>query len=214
MKTGMLKKLIMKVTTYLEIILAIFISAAVVISIVDLSRYMVLIVKTNPIDTYELFQMFLGHVLLLVVGVELVAMLVTHTPGSVIEVLLYAVARNMLIGSKQSIDFMLGIAAIAGIFAIRKYLFLGSMNQSEAVNVFPAAAAISEINSAIDVNIPENLGYTIGGVICHLSKQTCRKLHEGAVFHVADAEVRVLDYKDGVIQRVSVVKLNNGQIAK
>jgi hypothetical protein len=134
MKMSQLKSRIMKMTVYLELVLAMFITAAIIIGMIDLAKYIILILKTNPIDTYDVLQKFLGHVLLLVVGVELVAMLVTHTPGSVIEVLLYAVARNMLIGSKDMVDFILGIASIAGIFAIRRFLFVDSISENEIID--------------------------------------------------------------------------------
>jgi len=134
MKPEKLKSMLMKITVYLELVLAMFITAAIVIGMIDLVKYIILIFTTNPIDTYDVFQKFLGHVLLLVVGVELVAMLIMHTPGSVIEVLLYAVARNMLIGSKGNFDFILGIASIAGIFAIRKFLFADRISDNKALN--------------------------------------------------------------------------------
>ncbi|MHB1393122.1 MAG: phosphate-starvation-inducible PsiE family protein [Clostridia bacterium] len=134
MKMSRLKAGMIRMTTYLELVLAMFIIAAIIIGMIDLGKYIILIFETNPIDTYDVLQKFLGHVLLLVVGVELVAMLVMHTPGSVIEVLLYAVARNMLIGSKDMVDFILGIASIAGIFAIRKFLFIGSITENGAHN--------------------------------------------------------------------------------
>ncbi|MCK9218308.1 MAG: hypothetical protein M0P77_10400, partial [Firmicutes bacterium] len=79
MKINYIKNKISKYTYYLEVFLAIFIIIAVVLSIYDLIRYMVLILMTNPLDTYEIFQKFLGHVLLLVVGIELVIMLISHT---------------------------------------------------------------------------------------------------------------------------------------
>lgn len=132
MKLDRIKVAMMKMTVYLELVLALFITAAVIIGMVDLVRYMILIYQTNPIDTYDLLQKFLGHVLLLVVGVELVAMLIAHTPGSVIEVLLYAVARNMLIDSKGTLDFILGVASIAGIFAIKKFLFIDKISDIES----------------------------------------------------------------------------------
>ncbi len=134
MRINKLKARMIKMTTYLEFALAMFITVAVIIGMIDLCRYIILIFQTNPIDTYDVLQKFLGHVLLLVVGVELIAMLVMHTPGSVIEVLLYAVARNMLIGSKDMVDFILGIASIAGIFAIRRFLFIGSITENEATD--------------------------------------------------------------------------------
>lgn len=206
MKIGQLKARLMKMTIYLELVLAVFITAGIIIGMVDLVKYIKLIFETNPIATYDLFQKFLGHVLLLVVGVELVAMLVMHTPGSVIEVLLYAIARNMLIGSKDAMEFILGIASIAGIFAIRKYLFVGSISDEQEANSFSAAASLNEINNAVGVSIPESLADTIGGVISHISKEACRQISERAVFRVADAEIKVLIFKNGVIQRVSVTK--------
>ncbi len=130
MKIGQLKTRIMNMTVYLELVLAVFITVGIIIGMVDLVKYIILIFKTNPIDTYDLCQKFLGHVLLLVVGVELVAMLVMHTPGSVIEVLLYAIARNMLIGSKGALDSILGVASIAAIFAIKRYLFVSSISEN------------------------------------------------------------------------------------
>ena len=208
MKMSQVKTRIMKMTIYLELVLALFITVAIIIGMADLVKYLALILATNPIETYDVFQKFLGHILMLVVGVELVAMLVMHTPGSVIEVLLYAIARNMLLGSKGTFDFILGIASIAGIFAIRKFLFTDSISQNEGINVFSAAISIPEVNRMVGVNIPENLADTLGGVVTHMSKESCIQLYEGVMFRVSDAEIRVTKIRDGVIERVSVSEYN------
>ncbi len=206
MKKGQLKSRIMKLALYLELILAFFITIAVIIGMTDLAKYVVLILRHNPKETYDVFQNFLGHVLLLVIGIELVAMLVMHTPSSVIEVLLYAVARHMLIYSKGTYDFIFGIASIAGIFAIRKFLFVSSLSGSEGSNVFSAAVTIPEVNSIMGVNIPESIASTIGGVVSHISKESCRQIYEGALFCVSDAEIKVLKIRDGVIEQVAVTE--------
>ncbi|HQI16032.1 MAG TPA: phosphate-starvation-inducible PsiE family protein, partial [Bacillota bacterium] len=132
MKIGRIKQRLINATLYLENILALVITIAIVIGMVDLLKYIVMIFQTNAIDTYDIFQKFLGHTLLLVVGVEMVAMLVRHTPGSVIEVLLYAVARKMLISNAHMLEFFLGIISIASIFAIKKYLFVSNIRDTEA----------------------------------------------------------------------------------
>lgn len=207
MRLGQLKARIMKMTVFLELILALFITAAIVIGMVDLVKYIGLIYKTNPFDTYDVFQKFLGHILLLVVGVELVAMLVMHTPGSVIEVLLYAIARSMLIGSKGDFDYLFGIASIAGIFAIRKFLFTDTIASGD-FNAFSAAATIEEVNRSAGVNIPEAIADTLGGVVTHMSNETRRQIYEGIVFRVSDAQLRVVKIKDGVIERVAVSESN------
>ncbi|HWR60907.1 MAG TPA: transporter associated domain-containing protein [Clostridia bacterium] len=204
MKMSQLKTRVMRMTVYLELILAMFITAGIIIGMVDLARYLILIYQTNPIDTYDVLQKFLGHILLLVVGVEMVAMLVMHTPGSVIEVLLYAIARSMLVGNKGTFDFILGILSIAGIFAIRKFLFTDHISQNEGANVFSAAAAVSEVNCIAGVNLPEGIADTLGGLVSHISKEACRQVYEGIIFHVSDAEIRVVRFRDGVIEKVAV----------
>ncbi len=204
MKISQLKTKVMRMTIYLELILAMFITAGIIIGMVDLVKYLVLIYQTNPIDTYDVLQKFLGHILLLVVGVEMVAMLIMHTPGSVIEVLLYAIARNMLIGNKGTFDFILGVLSIAGIFAIRKYLFTDSISHEGGTNVFSAATGIAEINRMIGVNLPESIADTLGGLVTHISRESCRPIYEGIIFRVSDADIRVVKYKDGVIGKVAV----------
>jgi hypothetical protein len=68
------------------------------------------------------FEVLLSDILLLVVGIELALMLVRRTPESLIEVMFFVVARKMLIKTDTFWDLILGVAALAGLFAIRKYL--------------------------------------------------------------------------------------------
>jgi phosphate starvation-inducible membrane PsiE len=74
----------------------------------------------------ENFTQFLSHALTLVIGVEFIKMLAKHTPGSAIEVLLFAIARQMVVDHTSPMENLITIAAIAGLFAIRKYLFVPS----------------------------------------------------------------------------------------
>lgn len=208
MKMTKLKHFIINASLYLENVLAIIITIAIVIGMIDLIKYIVMIFQTNTIETYDVFQKFLGHTLLLVVGVEMVAMLVKHTPGSVIEVLLYAVARKMLISNAHMLEFLLGIISIASIFAIKKYLYVSNIQDSEAINIFPATASIPDINNSIGVKIPENLADTVGGLVSYLSKQSCRDIHEGSYYRIADAEMKVMSFSDGIIHRVWIMKCN------
>ncbi|MDF2519968.1 MAG: hypothetical protein K0R84_596 [Clostridia bacterium] len=200
-----LKFRIKKMTYVLEFALAMFIAASVVVGMVDLVKYLVMIFTTNPIETYEIFQKFLGHVLLLVVGVELIVMLVFHSPGSVMEVLLYAIARKVLIGNQGMFDFMIGIIAIASIFAVRKFLYVEDLsNGTDSGNVFSAATPLKQINDIMDLNIPEDMGNTIGGVVSCAAKSSFRPLIVGAEFEILNSRIRILKMKDGVIEKVSI----------
>ena len=74
----------------------------------------------------DAFQTFLGHAFNLVIGIEFIKMLAKHSPGSALEVLLYAIARNMILGHGSAVENLLGVAAIGLIFVIRKFLFVPS----------------------------------------------------------------------------------------
>ena len=68
------------------------------------------------------YEELLSDILLLVVGIEMALMLVNRTPESLIEVMFFVVARKMLIKADSFWDLLIGVAALAGLFAIRLYL--------------------------------------------------------------------------------------------
>ena len=109
------------------------------------------LVKTdNPAGD---FTLFLGHAFNLIIGVEFIKMLAKHTPGSAIEVLLFAIARQMVVEHTTPFENMIGIFTIAMIFAIRKFLFVpsfgthkpsGAEDPDETVFLNSESAAASE----------------------------------------------------------------------
>ena len=71
---------------------------------------------------YESFESLLSNILLIIIGVELAILLVRRSPESLVEVMFFVVARKMLVKSHSIWDLVIGVAAIAGLFAVRKYL--------------------------------------------------------------------------------------------
>ena len=121
------KRRIGKFVIWLEMLLACFLVVTVLIGFSDLVSYLKIIIELSPQEAYNYFQDFLSHLLLLVIGLEMIIMLVRHTPNSVLEVLIFAIARKMLIASDHMYDLTLGIIALAGVFAIKRYLCPGSV---------------------------------------------------------------------------------------
>ena len=76
-------------------------------------------------------EYFLEQVMTFAIGVEFVKMLCTHTPGTVIEVLLFAISRQMIAGHVSGFEALAGVAAIAGLFATHKYLYCKSLDESD-----------------------------------------------------------------------------------
>ncbi len=62
---------------------------------------------------HESFTLFLGHAFNLIIGVEFIKMLCRHTPGSAIEVLLFAIARQMVVEHTSPLENLIGIVTIA-----------------------------------------------------------------------------------------------------
>ena len=107
----------------LEVIISVLVLTGLVISSVPVAREMLSLWQSGSTDA---FQTFLGHAFNLVIGIEFIKMLAKHSPGSALEVLLYAIARNMILGHGTAAENLLGGAAIGLIFVIRKFLFVPS----------------------------------------------------------------------------------------
>ena len=69
-----------------------------------------------------IFNTFLSQALSLVVGVEFVKMLCQHSAQTVVEVLMFATARQMVVEHLGPNETLLGVISIAILFGIRKYL--------------------------------------------------------------------------------------------
>jgi len=68
------------------------------------------------------FDRILSMTLALIIGVEFTKMLFKHTPESVLDVLLFAIARQVVMYHERTMDLLFGIIAIAGLFAIKRFL--------------------------------------------------------------------------------------------
>lgn len=201
-----LSKSIFNTIIYLETLLGIAVILGIILSAVDILRYYKIIVTAPPIETYGIMQQFLGHILTLVIGLELVIMLVKHTPSSVIEVLLYAIARKMIIDSKTMMDIVLGIIALIGLFAINKFFKPGQFFARNS-NLINPAMSVKEVNDLLGTNIPENLGNTIGGAISLLCQQREEDPMEGKAFILGDAEIVIHSMDGELIRKLLVTKV-------
>lgn len=140
-----LKSKIVSYVMYLETLLAIFMVISVLLSSKDLISFIVQIFTLDAVLSYDMFQKFLSHLLLLVIALELALMLVRHTPNSVVEVMLYAVARKMLVYGSTAMEIFLGVLSLAGIFFIKKYLFSARDKRLEEEDSFAEELSIDAI---------------------------------------------------------------------
>ena len=111
---------IYNVARYTEIVLSIVI--LIVIALTGI-RLIYTITEISVLDMdIDFFTEFLANALSLVVGVEFVKMLCRHSAQTVVEVLLFATARQMVVEHMDPVQTLIGVIAIAILFAIRKFL--------------------------------------------------------------------------------------------
>ncbi len=64
----------------------------------------------------------LDDAIILAIGAELIKMLCKHTPETVIEVIAFALARQLIVGHAGSWENLITVVAIAILFGVRKFL--------------------------------------------------------------------------------------------
>ena len=105
----------------LEVGISLLVVVALMLAVVPLIKMLPgLLVDTNEVE----ISLFLQRALDIVIGIEFIKMLAKHSPGSSLEVLLYAIARHMVIGHESAFENLLSVAAIALIFVVRKFFFV------------------------------------------------------------------------------------------
>ena len=108
-----------KVTTSIEFVIAFSLLVVIVIKLIEIFFTVI----GYPVNIVSMdFEKILSAVLTLVIGVEFIKMLCKHTPDTVIDVLLFAMARQIVIYHENSLDLLLGVVAIVGLFAAKKFL--------------------------------------------------------------------------------------------
>lgn len=64
----------------------------------------------------------LDDAIILAIGAELIKMLCKHTPETVIEVLAFALARQLIVGHAKPWENLITVLAIAILFGVRRFL--------------------------------------------------------------------------------------------
>lgn len=123
--TDLKKKILSKlygVSYYLEMFISllltvviIFLSVKLVINIFDIDFML---------SNEDVFTYFMENAMSLAVGVELIKMLCKHSASTVVEVLLFAIARQIIVSHSSVINMVAGVLCIVALLATRKFLFL------------------------------------------------------------------------------------------
>ncbi len=89
---------------------------------------------TDP-SYFENVPHFLHNILTIVIGLEFVRMLIDTTPANILEVLILALTRHVILEHDDPWSNLACIACIAGLFAVRRFLIRSSELKEEMVEI-------------------------------------------------------------------------------
>lgn len=119
------QRFIFNMAFYFEVIVAVFVILAILITMLTMPENLSSLYFSGD------FTKFLKYVFNIIIGIELLKMFCRHDLDSVVEVLLFAVSRSIIIEHTTMLETLIGIAAIAVLFAVRKFLFVSAKDHHE-----------------------------------------------------------------------------------
>lgn len=112
----------------LELILGIIILAFCAISTAGL---------VFSLDIEQLFQntsylqQLLSKACLIIIGLELIQMITSYSIDSVVDVMLLAVSRQMIVEHTAPMENLLTVVAVGLLFVVRKYLYISRIDKRQ-----------------------------------------------------------------------------------
>ena len=190
-----------KVSSFLEI----FISVVLTVSIILVAVKLAMSLKNIPnFDMYPNYSDLLENCLSLIIGVEMIRMLYQQTPSTVFEVLLFAIARQIIVEHSNPVATLIGVISIAILFATRKFLFV-EFDESERV-IFRATSKAKHVNSIIHVHIACEDNQTLRDVLHKRFEEEQTEIGVGACTYFDNFGLRVAKMHNGDISRVEVIR--------
>lgn len=97
------------------------VAVAVVLGVVGYAVQSAAVMAAMDWSVTETYYELINRVLAIIIGLELVRMLVSHSIASVLELLAFVIARKMLKPDLGSIDIMAGVLAFVALMAARHF---------------------------------------------------------------------------------------------
>lgn len=189
-------------TKILEFVIAALLACAIIIMTVQLGLSLG---ELTDASTYPNYDELLTACFNLIIGVELIRMLYLHTPLTVFEVLMFAIARQIIIDHSSPLNSLPGVIAIAILFATRKFLF-SSFDETDKT-VFRATQKVQQLNRLFGLNLPcADKDDTLLDVMMQKMDEEGTEMGIGACVYFSGLGLRAAKIKDGKITRIEVIR--------
>ncbi len=198
-----LREQVMKVADMLETVIGILLAVSIGILVVYLIGDIKSII-TNHSDL-EVFNNYLAAAFNLVIGIEFIKMLCKHTPETVIEVLLFAIARQLIVEHTTTMENLVGIISIGILFATRKYLFYNFDEVDKTI--YRGNERVKRINLLEHLDIPfDDKDETLEDIVLREIEARNLEIGTGVCIYYPGFALRIAKIKNNVITRVEVIR--------
>ncbi|MBQ6587237.1 MAG: hypothetical protein IJI01_01000 [Butyrivibrio sp.] len=113
-------RIILKMPSFLEKIVAAILLVGVVYSCVQLALH---VFTFSSLDFGVYVEDILVTAFNAVIVIEFIRMLIKHSMNTVIEVLIFAIARSLVVGHEKPLEALVSIVSIAILLLCRRFLF-------------------------------------------------------------------------------------------
>lgn len=111
---------------FLSFLAILMLVAAAIATVVIIYRDVPLLWRGS--NEYDALHYVIQNVLLVAIAAELALLFLFHRTSAAVEVLIFVIARKMVVSGISGLDLLAGVAALAGLVAIRFY-FIPSKDQ-------------------------------------------------------------------------------------
>jgi phosphate starvation-inducible membrane PsiE len=136
MKSKCIKNRIDLIANYTEIFLSLLLIIGILLLSIGIFKdiFKIILSINEPKISIDINE-FLEHVIALIIGVEFVKMLTKHNFNSVIDVLVFAIARQSIINHNM-IDILIGVLSMGILFIIKIFLYRSNQDNKKEYKFF------------------------------------------------------------------------------
>ena len=197
--------IIKKISTILELFISLMLAAGIVLLCI---RMVTSIGNIPDLDRWPNYDDLLETCFNLIIGVELIRMMYYHTPDTVFEVLIFAIARQIIIVHSSIWGSLIGVLSIAILFATRKYLFCG-FDQADTIDLLPNMK-VRIANKIFGISIPyKNQSDSILDVFMEKCKEDAIEIEEGIIVNLNNVGLRAAKINKGRVTKIELIRAAN-----
>lgn len=193
-----------KLVFVLEMIIVVFLFIGIIIGMTDFIFYFRNLISAGT-SSYEMFESFLAFSLILIVGIELILMLLYHSTRAILELVLFVIARKMLVYSHTMFDLVLGTLAILMVFVILRYLLPKSNEHDIVRKVEQTYLSYIKMGDIFENWPADQVDTTVASYVKDQADQLEKEITVGTTVNFKNKNIEVIELNDAdEITKVSV----------